>query len=151
MTGMPASFAFWIAGRMALLSWARTIRTLAPCWMRVSMSVNCWTFLRFASLSMKVPPPASTVFFIAGLSAAAQRGCWKLFQDTPTTQLPAACDPAADAAAEAAADAGAADAAADAAVDGLDPLLEQAARTIATTARTGPNRRCIWSPPPIPG
>ena len=30
MTGMPASLAFWSAGRIALLSWARRIRTLAP-------------------------------------------------------------------------------------------------------------------------
>ena len=35
---------------------------------------------------MYVPPPASTVFWMPGSSCAAQRGCWKLFHDTPTVQ-----------------------------------------------------------------
>ena len=35
---------------------------------------------------MYVPPPASTVLFRFGSSWAAQRGCWKLFQETPTVQ-----------------------------------------------------------------
>jgi hypothetical protein len=39
---------------------------------------------------MYLPPAASTVCWMFGLSAAAQRGCWKLFQDTPTVQLAAA-------------------------------------------------------------
>ena len=88
MTGMPASLAFWIAGRMALVSCASTIRTLAPFEIMVSMSVACCSLLRFASASMYVPPPASTVFLMFGLSCAAQRGCWKLFHDTPTVQAP---------------------------------------------------------------
>src|SRR5260221_672201 len=46
--------------------------------------------MRFASGRMQVPPPASTVFWMFGLSCAAQRGCWKLFHDTPTVQAPAA-------------------------------------------------------------
>ena len=33
---------------------------------------------------MYLPPASSTTFWIFGLSAAAQRGCWKLFHDTPT-------------------------------------------------------------------
>ena len=67
MTGMPASLAFWSAGRMALLSWASRIRTLAPCEISVSTSVNCCSALRFASALMYLPPPASTVFLEVGL------------------------------------------------------------------------------------
>ena len=89
MTGIPASVAFLRPGRTALLSWASRIRTLAPFEMRVSMSVSCCSLLRFASASMYLPPPASTVFWMFGLSCAAQRGCWKLFQETPTVQLAA--------------------------------------------------------------
>src|SRR5512141_1076887 len=84
MTGMPASFAFWRAGRIALLSCASRIRTLAPFEMRVSTSVSCCSLLRFASASMYLPPAASTVCLMFGWSCAAHRGCWKLFQDTPT-------------------------------------------------------------------
>jgi hypothetical protein len=63
-----------------------------------------------------------------GLSWAAQRGCWKLFHDTPTVQ-PAPPDPAA-----------AADPPALAA--GLPPpLLLQAAAMIAITANIGAIRR----------
>ena len=90
MTGMPASFAFLIAGRTALVSCASTIRTLAPFEIRVSMSVACCSLLRLASASMYLPPPASTVFWMFGLSWAAQRGCWKLFHETPTVQSGAA-------------------------------------------------------------
>jgi hypothetical protein len=39
---------------------------------------------------MYVPPPASTVLLMFGWSCAAQRGCWKLFHDTPTVQSPPA-------------------------------------------------------------
>src|SRR6478609_10848896 len=94
MTGMPAAFAFAIDGSTAWGSWARTIRTLAPFEIIVSMSVACCSLLRLASASMYLPPAASTVFWMFGLSWAAQRGCWKLFQDTPTVQ-PAPPDPAA--------------------------------------------------------
>src|SRR5439155_10148637 len=92
MTGMPASVAFLRPGRTALLSWASRSRTLAPFEMRVSMSVSCCSLLRLASASMYLPPPASTVFWMFGLSVAAQRGCWKLFQETPTVH-PAAPPP----------------------------------------------------------
>ena len=84
MTGTPACLAFAIAGRIVVVFWASTIRTLAPCEIIVSMSVACCSLLRLASLSMYLPPAASTVFWMFGLSCAAQRGCWKLFQDTPT-------------------------------------------------------------------
>src|SRR5512143_2415325 len=86
MTGTPACFALAIDGRTALVSWASTIRTLAPCEISVSMSVACCSLLRLASLSMYLPPAASTVFLMFGWSCAAQRGCWKLFHDTPTVQ-----------------------------------------------------------------
>src|SRR5450756_79804 len=107
MTGMPASAAALSAGRIALLSWARMIRTLAPFEIIVVMSVSCCSLLRLASARMYEPPPASTVFWMPGSSWAAQRGCWKLFQDTPTTQPAAADAGAADAGAT---DAGATDA-----------------------------------------
>jgi len=68
MTGMPASLAFLSAGRMALLSWASRIRTLAPFEIRVSTSVSCCSLLRLASASMYLPPPASTVDWMLGLS-----------------------------------------------------------------------------------
>src|SRR6185436_15015571 len=109
------SLAFWSAGRMALLSCASRIRTFAPCEIRVSTSVNCCSALRFASALMYLPPPASTVLFRFGSSWAAQRGCWKLFQDTPTVQ-PAPPPPPPVL--------GAAD----------PPLLEQAASAIAVAA-----------------
>src|SRR6476661_509871 len=86
MTGMPAALALAIDGSTAFVSWASTIRTLAPCEIRVSMSVACCSLLRLASLSMYLPPAASTVDLMAGWSWAAQRGCWKLFQDTATVQ-----------------------------------------------------------------
>jgi hypothetical protein len=59
---------------------------LAPFEIIVSMSVACCSLLRLASASMYLPPAASTVFWMAGLSWAAQRGCWKLFHETPTVQ-----------------------------------------------------------------
>src|SRR5690349_7471039 len=98
MTGTPASAAFLIAGSTALVSCARTIRTFAPWEIRESMSVACCSLLRFASASMYLPPAASTVDWMPGLSNAAQRGCWKLFHDTATVQSPpAAADELADA------------------------------------------------------
>src|SRR6478752_5353260 len=104
MTGMPAAFALAMDGRTALVSCARTIRTLAPFEIMVSMSVACCSLLRLASASMYLPPAPSTVFWMFGLSCAAQRGCWKLFHDTPTVQ-PVPLDPAAAADPPAAADA----------------------------------------------
>src|SRR5439155_5296499 len=56
---------------------------------RVSTSESCRWLSRLASASMNVPPPASMVCFIFGLSVAPHRGCWKLFHETPTMQPPA--------------------------------------------------------------
>ena len=84
MTGTPASLAAWTAGPMTVVSWARMISTFAPCDSIVVTSVSCCSVLRFASALMYEPPPASTVSLIPGSSCAAQRGCWKLFHDTPT-------------------------------------------------------------------
>ena len=64
---------------------------MAPCEISVSTSVNCCSALRFASALMYLPPAASTVFFMLGSSCAAQRGCWKLFHDTPTVQPAPRC------------------------------------------------------------
>ena len=80
MTGMPASWAFLRAGRMALLSCASRIRTLAPFEMRVSTSVSCCSLLRLASASMYLPPAASTVFWMFGLSV---RGPARLLEVVP--------------------------------------------------------------------
>src|SRR6478672_7875277 len=135
MTGIPASFAFLIAGSTALVSWARTMRTLAPFEIIVSMSVACCSLFRLASASMYLPPWASTVFWMFGLSWAAQRGCWKLFQETPTVH-PAPPEPAAAALAPPLAAAPLAPALA-------PPLLEHAARPIAATATSAPNLRLI--------
>src|SRR5439155_18202464 len=79
--------------RIAFWSWASSTRTFAPFEIRVSTSESCRWLSRLASASMNVPPPASIVCFIFGLSVAPQRGCWKLFQETPTTQPPAAALP----------------------------------------------------------
>ena len=89
MTGTPASLAAWTAGPMTVVSWARMIRTFAPCDSIVVTSVSCCSVLRLASALIYVPPPASTVSLIPGSSCAAQRGCWKLFQDTPTVHAAA--------------------------------------------------------------
>src|SRR5262245_55289085 len=137
MTGTPACLAFAIDGSTALVSCASTMRTFAPCEIIVSISVACCSLLRLASLSMSLPPWASTGAWIFGLSCAAQRGCWKLFHDTPTVH-PAAAEPPA---------------AADGAVElpppevaaGLPPLLLQAAAMIATVPTSSPSRRYILS------
>src|SRR6478752_3577417 len=100
MTGIPAALAFATDGRTSFGSWASRIRTLAPFEIMVSMSVACCSLLRLASASMYLPPAPSTVFWMFGLSCAAQRGCWKLFHDTPTVQ-PVPLDPSGLAAAPA--------------------------------------------------
>jgi len=87
---------------------------------------------------MYEPPPSSTTFFRFGSSWAAQRGCWKLFHETPTTQPPAAALPLADADAlplAAALDDALGAVLADAAVDGavVAPPPEHAATRIAET------------------
>ncbi len=139
MTGMFAALAFATAGRTALGSCASTMRTLAPFEIIVSMSVACCSLLRLASASMYLPPAPSTVFWMFGLSCAAQRGCWKLFHDTPTVQ-PAPMEPSG---------APAPDAAALAAGLPLLPLLLQAAAMIATVPMSSPNRRFIPVSPPL--
>src|SRR5215510_12044942 len=139
MTGTPACFAFAIDGSTALVSCASTMSTFAPCEIIVSISVACCSLLRLASLSMYLPPWASTVAWIFGLSCAAQRGCWKLFHDTPTVQ-PAAAEP--PAAAEAAGEL----APPPEVAAGLPPLLLlQAAAMIATVPTSSPSRRYILS------
>src|SRR6476646_6067755 len=129
MTGMFAAFAFARAGPTTVVSCASRIRTLAPCEISVSTSVSCCSVLRFASLSMYLPPASSTTFWMFGLSVAAQRGCWKLFQDTPTVQPAPDWPPP------------------PAAVDGL-ALLEQAANTTAAVPTTAASLViCILTPP----
>src|SRR5437588_9040444 len=119
MTGMFASFAFWSAGRIAFWSWASSTRTFAPFEIRVSTSES-WRWLsRLASASMNVPPPASMVCFIFGLSVAPHRGCWKLFHETPTMQ-PLALPPA----------------------DGLPPALVHAVITTAAARTAATLRIC---------
>ncbi len=76
MTPMPAALALSIAGWISLVSWARTMRTLAPWPIMLSMSVSCCSILRLASARMYFPPASSMAFFMAGSSAFAQRGCW---------------------------------------------------------------------------
>ena len=72
------------------MSCARTIRTFAPWLIRVSTSVSCCSLLRFAS-GVDVRAAAVLDGLLHGrLVVAAQRGCWKLFHETPTMQSPAA-------------------------------------------------------------
>src|SRR3954453_1061962 len=139
MTGMPAALAFATEGRTSFGSCARTMRTFAPFEIIVSMSVACCSLLRLASASMYLPPAASTVFWMFGLSCAAHRGCWKLFHDTPTVH-PAPPEPAAAALAPPLAAAPLAPALAPPLAP---PLLEHAARPIAATATSAPNLRVI--------
>src|SRR5215203_2565790 len=143
ITGMPASLAFWRAGRIALLSCARRTRTFAPCEMRLSTSVSCCSELRLASALMYLPPAASTVDFRFGSSCAAQRGCWKLFHETPTVQ-PAPPDPPAATLAPALA-AVLAPALAPALAP---PPLEHAAATTTSAANSDAILRFIMGPPP---
>ena len=146
MTGTPASLAFWTAGPMTVVSWARMTRTFAPCDSRLSTSVSCCSVLRFASASMNVPPPAVTVSRMFGWSCAAQRGCWKLFHDTPTVQSVAAADPPAlGAASLAAALAAGASLAAGTSLCGavVAPPDVHADATIARVATSNPIRRSI--------
>jgi hypothetical protein len=86
------------------------------------------------------------VFCIDGLSAAAHRGCWTLFHETPTVQAFAAPDPlgaaAADPAAVAAAD-GAEEAPPPELAAGLPPLLLHAVAITATAPTSSPSRRFI--------
>jgi hypothetical protein len=74
------------------------------------------------------------VFFMLGLSVAAQRGCWKLFHETPTVQPPAATEAGATEAGATLAGATLAGA-----VVGVDPL--HATATIPTAAANAAIRR----------
>src|SRR5204863_133450 len=76
-------------GLIAVPSWASTMSTLAPCESRFSTLLACVSADDLASLEMYEPPPASMAALIAGSSHLAQRSSWKLFQETPTTHLPA--------------------------------------------------------------
>src|SRR3954447_1590590 len=152
MTGMPAALALATDGRTSFGSCARTMRTLAPFEIIVSMSVACCSLLRFASASMYLPPAASTVCWMFGLSCAAQRGCWKLFHDTPTVhpappEPAAAAEPPALAAGLAPPPAGLAPPPAGLAPP---PLLLQAAARTATTPSIPSRRFILVSPPPDP-
>src|SRR3954451_7350794 len=151
MTGMPAAFALATDGSTSFGSCARRMRTLAPFEIIVSMSVACCSLLRFASASMYLPPAASTVCWMFGLSCAAHRGCWKLFHDTPTVH-PAPPEPAAAAEPPALAPALAAELAPALAAElAPPPLLLHAAARIATTPTSIPSRRfMLVSPPPDP-
>ena len=78
---------------------------------------------------MYLPPASSTTFWMFGLLVAAQRGCWKLFQDTPTVQSDA--DPRASGGARWL-------------LAGDDPLFdEQAPTNRAVTATRAPSLRMI--------
>src|SRR6186997_1520628 len=90
MTGTPADVAAATDGLIAVPSWARMTSTLAPCESRFSTLLAWVSADDLASFDTYVPPPASIAAFMAGSSNLAQRGSWKLFQDTPTTQSPPA-------------------------------------------------------------
>src|SRR5271169_235027 len=81
---MPSSTAFWTAGPMADESCARTISTLAPCEIRLSMSVNCFCADDCASAEIYLSPAAVIAAFIAA-SSVFHRSSWKFDQETPIT------------------------------------------------------------------
>src|SRR5271156_3263663 len=89
MTGMPSSFAFLTAGRIASESMARIMRTLAPFEIKLSTSVNCFVGEACASAEMYLAPDGARAALIAA-SSVFQRSSWKLDQDTPTTMSLAA-------------------------------------------------------------
>src|SRR6516165_8253810 len=86
---MPSSTAFCTAGATAEESCAKTISALAPCAIRLSMSVNCFCGDDCASAEMYLSPAAVIAAFIAA-SSVFQRSSWKFDQETPIT-LPLAC------------------------------------------------------------
>src|SRR6516165_10210861 len=81
---MPSSTAFCTAGATAEASCARTISALAPCAIRLSMSVNCFCADDCASAEMYLSPAAAIAALMAA-SSVFQRSSWKFDQDTPTT------------------------------------------------------------------
>src|SRR5215471_2346104 len=86
---MPSSTAFCTAGATAEESCAKTISALAPCAIKLSMSVNCFCGEDCASAEMYLSPAAAIATFIAA-SSVFQRSSWKFDQETPMT-LPLAC------------------------------------------------------------
>src|SRR5712671_1225421 len=87
MTGMPWLMALATDGLIAVPSWARMIRTFAPCEIRFSTLDACVSADDLASFETYVAPPAASAALIAGSSHLAQRSSWKLFHETPTVQL----------------------------------------------------------------
>src|ERR1700722_19604057 len=81
---MPSSTAFCTAGATADESCANTISALAPCAIRLSMSVNCFCADDCASAEMYLSPAAAIAAFIAA-SSVFHRSSWKFDQETPTT------------------------------------------------------------------
>jgi hypothetical protein len=61
---------------MAVPSWARMMRTLAPWDIRFSTLLAWVSADDLASLEMYEPPPASMASFSAGSSHFAQRSSW---------------------------------------------------------------------------
>src|SRR5712691_8269968 len=85
---MPWLMALATAALIAVPSWARMIRTFAPCEIRFS-TLDAWVSADdLASFETYDAPPASSAALIAGSSHFAQRSSWKLFHDTPTVQVP---------------------------------------------------------------
>ena len=76
MTGTPSAMAAATAGLMAVPSWARTTTTFAPCVIRFSTLLACFSEDDAASLEMYLPPPSSMAFLSAGSSHLAQRSSW---------------------------------------------------------------------------
>src|SRR5271169_2813290 len=67
---------------MADESCARTISALAPCAIRLSISVNCFCAEDCASAEMYLSPAAAIAAFIAA-SSVFHRSSWKFDQETP--------------------------------------------------------------------
>ena len=87
MTGMPASLAFSIAGRIALLSCASRIEDLGALAISVSTSVSCCSMLEVrVGADVLAAAVLDGLLHVRLVVRFAQRGCWKLFHDTPTVQ-----------------------------------------------------------------
>src|SRR4026208_2573469 len=67
--------------------------TFAPSVMSCSASVACFSADEPASVPTYEPPAPSTTALMLGSSHLAQRSSLKLFQDTPTLQPAADCEP----------------------------------------------------------
>src|SRR3954452_21664860 len=136
MTGMPWSVALLTDVLIASPSWARMIRTLAPCEISWSTLVAWVAALDFASFERYSAPAAVRAALMAGSSHLAHRSSVWFSHDTPTLQPfaepvpPLAAAPLAPALP-----------AAPGAV--LAPLLEQAASAIAAVATSAATLRFI--------